>query len=103
MSWMGRWLLKVVDRERNNCNVIGTEVRSEGAIIGTEVRSEGASPEFGPPLNITVYTVTGGTIVKCSHYARNRDRTSETTYIIHPDENMAESVAKLIVLEGLKR
>jgi len=58
--------------------------------------------EFGRPLNITVYNANGGKIVTFRSYDRQKDRSNEATYIIHPDEMFSESLAKLIAVEELK-
>ena len=93
MSFIGKWLLKVTEKARYE----EADVKSCGA----QVVQEGHG-EFGRPLNITVYNAHGGKIVTFRSYDRQKDRSNESTYIIHPDEMFSESLAKLIAVEELK-
>jgi len=94
MSFIGKWLLKIVDNARNNeikgsaCDCVPETARGDG--------------NFGRPLNITVYNAHGGKIVTFRSYDRHKDRSNEATYIIHPDEEFSESLGKLIAMEEIK-
>ena len=91
MSWIGKWLLNVTDKARENQN----EMKA------CEPMREG-NGDFGRPLNISVYNAHGGKIVTFRSYNRQQDRSDEATYIIHPDEKFAESLGKLIAMEEIK-
>jgi len=62
----------------------------------------GPEDEWGRPLHITVTNCIGGKIVSFRSYNRQTDRSQNTTYIIHPDEEFTDSLAKLIKLEEVK-
>ena len=88
MGWFVRWL----ERKLNENQEV------EASAIGRDV-----SEDYGEPLQINVYNAIGGKIVRFYHYSRTKDKTTNTTYIIHPDENLADSLSKLIATEELKR
>ena len=94
MSWIGKWLLKVTDKARENQNEV------KGCSVDAPMR-EGHG-DFGRPLNISVYNAHGGKIVTFRSYNRQQDRSDEATYIIHPDEEFSESLGKLIAMEEIK-
>ena len=103
MGFLSKWLMKKVrtaEKEEYSNDKVGIE-------CATESHYEG---QFGKSLQITVYNATGGKIVKFKKYnpygsekiAYDEDRRPDPVYIIHPDENVAEALSKLIVAEEIK-
>ena len=50
-------------------------------------------------IHFTVTNASGGRIVQVRHYDRKSDRNMHSLHIITPDENLAESLAHILVLE----
>ena len=55
------------------------------------------------PMHITVHHAIGGKIIKFNQSDYNRDENDESLYVIHNDDDLGESIAKLITAELLKR
>jgi len=91
MNWLGNWLVNQMRKAENQ------------EISNTECVTEDKSRNYGKPLNIRVYNATGGKVITFQHYDYATDKNHESTYIIHPEEELADSLAKLIVIEELRR
>ncbi len=95
-----KWLKKILARwvDEGNDDIWGL-----GGKFG-ELDKIDHSSEFslGEPMNITIYNITGGKVVKFHSYHRRKGENSETAYIVLPSEDLAEALAKFITLETLK-
>jgi hypothetical protein len=50
-------------------------------------------------IHFTVTNASGGRIVQVRHYDRKADRNVHSLHIITPDENLAEALAHILILE----
>ena len=57
----------------------------------------------GDGLTLTVYSATGGKIIRVSWYDRKTDRTNSALHIITQDEDLGEELAQIITRESLTR
>lgn len=60
---------------------------------------EGLSSE---PLRLNIYRANGGTIVETKQYDRQKDRTINQLHIVSNDQDLGESLSKIITLESLR-
>lgn len=55
------------------------------------------------PINFRVQTVSGGTIVESRWYDYKKDEHRTKLHIVTPDENLSESIGKIVTMELLQR
>lgn len=53
-------------------------------------------------LNLLVYNAIGGKVVEFRSYDRKTDHVSQQLYVIHENDDFAERLSKIIILESLK-
>lgn len=93
MSWLRNkiiaWALK---NERNE----------KVAVAGSQAVLRVSDEPDIDGLRFTVMTATGGVILQCRTYDRQRDRNNTATYIIAEGEPVAERVGQIVSMEILK-
>lgn len=96
MNWLGRWLLKIIQKsqETDPDRAIGTLSTSKLA------RSNDINGDEG--LNIQVRKAIGGRIVSFQHYDQKTDRHYWKTYIIPDDLDFEPELGKMITLESMR-
>ena len=102
MKWLKRKLYKwVMQGERLH------DVELEPISIKTAtVTSRGKSANIGnhnTRMNFTLHKANGGFVVEYSHYDERSDRHYESLHLIGSEEEFADSLAKIIFLECLKK
>jgi hypothetical protein len=55
-----------------------------------------------PSLSFKVYHATGGKIIECSQYDRQKDQYDFNLYVIGKEEDLSEKLSKIITLEALR-
>ena len=97
MKWLKnkvrRWLREdVVELENRKYPT------NPGARIET-VESKGLDSE---PMRLHIYRANGGTIVETRIYDRQRDRTTNQLHIIGHEQELGQSLAKIVTMESLR-
>jgi hypothetical protein len=70
---------------------------AKGLAISTGDESLGTEP-----LRLSIYRANGGTVIETRQYDRQKDRNQNQLHIIGHNDNLGESIAKIIVLESLR-
>jgi hypothetical protein len=60
------------------------------------------SPDCEPILNFRIYSASNGQILEFRKYDRKNDRMNSSLYIVEPERDLGEYVAKVISLELMK-
>ena len=55
------------------------------------------------PINFRVQTVSGGTVVESRWYDYKKDENRVKLHIVTPDENLADSIGKIVTMELLQK
>ena len=55
------------------------------------------------PINFKVQTVSGGTLVETRWYDPKKDNHRVKLHIVTPDENLSESIGKIVTMELLQK
>ena len=94
MNWLKR-------RLRNWVNNNGDEVASMKVSnrLGISTDGETLSSE---PLRLSIYRANGGTIVETRVYDRQKDRSSTQLHIVGNEQDLGESLSKIITMESLR-
>jgi hypothetical protein len=77
--------------------IVPSSKSSRGLAIAVETENLSAEP-----LRLSIYRANGGTVVETKHYDRQKDRNQTQLHIIGHNDNLGESIAKIIVLESLR-
>ena len=55
------------------------------------------------PINFRVQTVSGGTVVESRWYDHKKDENRIKLHIVTPEENLSESIGKIVTMELLQK
>lgn len=103
MKWLKRKLYNWVRQgERLSENELEPISIKSATIAG----SRGKSVNLGnhnTRMNFTLHKANGGFVVEYSHYDEHSDRHYESLHLIGSDEEFADSLAKIIFVECLKK
>ena len=96
MNWLKLklrdWVNSAQDIEMNSTRKQqrGLAISSDGETLGTE------------PLRLSIYRANGGTIVETRNYDRQKDRSLTHLHIVQHDDDLGQSLAKIITMESLR-
>ena len=68
----------------------GMAITADGETLSTE------------PLRLSVYRANGGTIVETRIYDRQKDRNTNQLHIVGHDQDLGQSLSKIITMESLR-
>ena len=101
MMWFKQLLAKWVrDANRDEIKTPRLEPARGSATISRG--SEDDDLNFKKPLNIVLYNVNGGRLVKFWKWNNDHEEMYESIYFIDNDEDFADSLSKFIAMEGIK-
>ena len=93
MNFFKRWLVNIGKRA----------YEEENSLASNTVVSLDHSPRLeGNPLRMNVFRANGGTIVETMRYDESKDRNLQQLHIITHEQDMGESLAKIITMESLR-
>ena len=97
MNWLKlklrNWVMSAHDEvEKMSSNKIprGLAVTSDSESLSTE------------PLRLSIYRANGGTIVETRTYDRQKDRNQNQLHVVTHDQDLGDSLAKIITMESLR-
>jgi hypothetical protein len=61
------------------------------------------SIELSDPVTFRIQTVLGGTLIETGYYHRKSEERRSKLYIVTPEENLADSVGKIVTMELLQK
>jgi hypothetical protein len=91
-----RWL------KRRLRNWINSEDEIETLSIGKLVSTRSSNELEGEPIRFNIFRASGGTVVQTYIYDRQRDRSNTQLHIIGHDQDIGESLGKIITMESLR-
>jgi hypothetical protein len=59
--------------------------------------------ELPDPIRFRVQQVSGGTVIETKWYDHKKDEERVKLHIVTPEENLAESIGKIVTMELLQR
>ena len=95
MNWLKRRLRNWVNNTEDE--MVSNRKVNRGLTVSAD--SEGLNSE---PLRLSIYRANGGTVVETRQYDRLKDRNQNHLHIISHDDNLGESLAKIIMMESLR-
>lgn len=93
MNWLRTKIVNWLHKDSNK----GAMVKAHHGLASVE--SKGLDSE---PMRLHIYRANGGTIVETRIYDRQRDRTTNQLHIIGHEQELGQSLAKIITMESLR-
>jgi hypothetical protein len=59
--------------------------------------------ELSDPVTFRIQTVLGGTLIETGYYHRKSEERRSKIYVVTPEENLADSVGKIVTMELLQK
>jgi len=103
-NWLRQRLLHfLIDAEDSSPSRIGRGNISV-SLMDDELCDDGPSGiDLPDPINFKVQAVSGGTIVESRWYDHKKDENRIKLHIITQEENLAESIGKIVTMELLQK
>jgi len=99
MNWLKlklrNWVNSAYDTEPEYAN---NAKRKSNAITGARDSKE----LDGEPLRFNIFRANGGTVVQTHVYDRQKDRNLQQLHIVGHDQDLGESLGKIITMESLR-
>jgi len=78
------------------------DLREDNEVYALGSRHDG-SIELSDPVTFKIQTVLGGTLIETSYYNNKKEERRSKLYVITPEENLADSVGKIVTMELLQK
>jgi hypothetical protein len=92
MNFLQRWLVNIGKRAYEK----ETDEKYASDLVETTPRIE------GNPLRLNIYRANGGTIVEATQYDQIKDRNFTQLHIVTHDQDLGQSLGKIITMEALR-
>ena len=96
MNWLKlrlrNWINRAPDTEYSNSK------RGQNSIVGARDSKE----LDGEPLRFNIFRANGGTVVQTYVYDRQKDRSMQQLHIVGHDQDLGESLGKIVTMESLR-
>lgn len=105
MNWLKRRLRNWINSDDGDYIVESNRAQnkwSTGSKINTLIGVSDSETFSTEPLRLSIYRANGGTIVETRQYDRTKDRSSNQLHIVGNDQDLGESLAKIITMESLR-
>ena len=96
MRWLKQRLRNWLNRDD------GDECVSSKLSRNTIVRARDSHELEGEPLRFNIFRANGGTVVQTHVYDRQKDRNFQQLHIVGHDQDLGESLSKIVTMESLR-
>jgi hypothetical protein len=102
-NWIRQKIINIlVDTEPNRFS--GINRGNVSISLGDELCDDSSSGiDLPDPINFKVQAVSGGTIVESRWYDHKKDESRVKLHIITQEENLADSIGKIVTMELLQK
>jgi hypothetical protein len=77
---------------------VNSTKRSRNPIVGARDSHE----LDGEPIRFNIFRANGGTVVQTHMYDRQKDRSFQQLHIVGHDQDLGESLSKIVTMESLR-
>jgi hypothetical protein len=103
-NWLRQRLLHfLIDAEDSRPSRIGRGNISVSLMDDTLCDDSPSGIDLPDPINFKVQAVSGGTVVESRWYDHKKDENRIKLHIITQDENLSESIGKIVTMELLQK
>jgi hypothetical protein len=78
------------------------DLREKGVVYALGSKDDDGI-ELSDPVTFRIQTVLGGTLIETSYYHRKSEDRRSKIYVVGPEENLADSVGKIVTMELLQK
>ena len=98
LGWLDRWFMKMSRRAWNHQQQLERPDYPTPSLTTSPHKLDHSAE-----LRFQVHSATGGHIVEITRVDRIKDRMDNHLYLIHDNEDFADQLSKIVMLETLKR
>jgi len=106
-NWLRQRLINILVDTDSGARQRPARLRSQGSIsVNFDDELSDDSPnsiDLPDPINFRVQTVSGGTVVESRWYDHKKDENRIKLHIVTLEENLAESIGKIVTMELLQK
>ena len=103
-NWLRQRLLNLLVGGHAEIKVIGRNRGSRAVRDFDEIEDcSDSGIDLPDPITFKVQTVSGGTVVESRWYDHKKDEQRIKLHIVTPDENLSESIGKIVTMELLQK
>ena len=110
MKWFDKWFAKKCKEAWDSANTPAEE--SIGSYVNKPVSRStrrgiaiGANEDdlSSPPITFKMFKANGGWAIEFRQYKPNTDTVDTSLYVVNSEEELGDSISKIITMEALKR
>ena len=103
-NWLRQRLLNLlIDTEDSRPSRIGRGHISVSLADDFDVTESDPGINLPDPIRFRVQQVSGGTVIEIKYYDHKKDEERVKLHIVTPDENLSESIGKIVTMELLQK
>ena len=96
MKWLKRRLRNWINSDDDFDEIISKRGRN------TIVAARDSHELDGEPIRFNIFRANGGTVVQTHMYDRQKDRSFQQLHIVGHDQDLGESLGKIVTMESLR-
>ena len=103
-NWLRQRLINLLVGEHAEIKVVGSKrgLRAVSSFDEIEDCSDNGI-DLPDPITFKVQQVNGGTVIETRYYDHKKDDHRVKLHIVTPEENLAESIGKIVTMELLQK
>jgi hypothetical protein len=98
MRWLRIKIRRWLDHHESMDEAFVNSKRSRNSIVSARDSHE----LDGEPIRFNVFRANGGTVVQTHMYDRQKDRSFQQLHIVGHDQDLGESLSKILTMESLR-
>jgi hypothetical protein len=99
-TWIRQKLLNILlDADSG----LGSRSRISVSLGDCDVMESDPSIDLPDPIRFRVQQVSGGTVIETKYYDHKKDEERVKLHIVTPEENLSESIGKIVTMELLQK
>jgi len=98
MRWLKQRVLNWLNTDDGPDKVYVTSKRHRNLIVTARDSTE----LDGEPIRFNIFRANGGTVVQTHVYDRQKDRSFQQLHIVGHDQDLGESLSKIVTMESLR-
>jgi len=103
-NWLRQRLINILVDDSSKLARIGRANRGSISVMLDDCDVEPVDRlELPDPIRFRVQQVSGGTVVETKWYDHKKDEERVKLHIVTPDENLSESIGKIVTMELLQK
>lgn len=91
MKFLYRWLDRKLRDARNDLEILSSAVVRENDTLRSD------------PINLKMYKANGGWAIEFYQYNRKTDNNDISLHVVNTDQDLGDTISKIITYEALKR